>query len=533
MKKFIYTIALGVLFTACQKSDLNLLNPNEPTPNSSLIVESGLLNFSKGIFVKGLNSTYVIGRQLHSYMGDELYSPYGNWGWRWAEQVTAITLPNGTVLRNPIGPEQKPQLQSTNSRTAGDLNVFQYEWQAMNLLNVSCNQILFSIDNPDLKFSGDAETKKNVLRAWAYWWKGFAYSHIGSIYISGVVNNNLPDGTTNGDFIAREGIIEEATRNFDQCIAALNAVGSNTATYNEVIDAVTPSFNDRSNRVTIDMWKRQISSYKARNMMANKKVSQMTAADWASVVSLAQAGVQQGDNNFKIGMDPAATNDLAGGFYHPYALLGSGNQFCFVSERLVQEYGETDQRLAKNFYRLASPNLRADRGYNFGTRWGATQIEDGGLFATSANRGYMELGVTYEENQLDIAEANIRSGSVPAGLTIIDAIRNYQSAGVPAVAGTGLSQAQAVTVLMKERRVALFQRGTAFYDARRWGVTAPAAQGGGRNDAVVYLPASTLGTTGAETRVCKIDYNFMDYFDVPLNELDFNPPSPGSAPVIQ
>ena len=29
-----------------------------------------------------------------------------------------------------------------------------------------------------------------------------------------------------------------------------------------------------------------------------------------------------------------------------------------------------------------------------------------------------------------------------------------------------------------------------------------------------------------------IEYNYLDYFDVPLNEIDFNSPASGSAPVV-
>ncbi|KQR65313.1 hypothetical protein ASF92_20500 [Pedobacter sp. Leaf176] len=533
MKKIISIFILVVFLSSCQKTDLELINPNSPTPNASLTVEDGILAFSKGLYVKGLGANFVIGWSLHSFMGDELYSPYGNWGWRWAEQVTSITLPNGTVLKNPIGPEQKPQLQSTNSRTAGDLNVFKYEWESMNLLNASCNLLLASIDKPEAKFTGDVATKKATLRAWAYWWKAYAYSHIGSMYVSGIINNNS-DGTTNGNFITRDAIINEATSNFDKCLAQLNAIATaNIDAYNSTIDAVIPDFAARSSRITPDMWKRQISSYKARNLMANKKVAAMTTADWTAVTTLANAGMLATDNNFRIGMDPNGTNDLSGAFYHPYSLLGLGTQFTFVSERLVQEFETNDARLAANFYLLTSPNLRNDRGFNFGTRYGAVPIESGGKFATSDNRGFMEVGATYEETRLDIAEANIRTGAIEAGLIIIDQIRTYQGANVAATAGTGLTQAAAIAILKRERRVALFQRGTAFYDARRWGVTQSASSGGGRAAANVLIQGSTLGTTGSQIRSCFIDYNFMDYFDIPLNELDFNAPAPGSAPVKQ
>jgi starch-binding outer membrane protein, SusD/RagB family len=158
-------------------------------------------------------------------------------------------------------------------------------------------------------------------------------------------------------------------------------------------------------------------------------------------------------------------------------------------------------------------------------------VEDGGTFATNNNQGFVPFACTYEENALMKAEALIRLGQINPGLAIVDAVRAYQNAGLPAVANTGLTQAQAIEELRRERRVALFQRGVAFYDARRFGFTAPVANGGGRANAIVYLPASVLGTPTDEVRPCFIEYNYMDYWDVPQNELDFNAPAAGSPPV--
>jgi len=42
-----------------------------------------------------------------------------------------------------------------------------------------------------------------------------------------------------------------------------------------------------------------------------------------------------------------------------------------------------------------------------------------------------------------------------------------------------------------------------------------------------------LGPTGtpAQAVPCFMEYNYLDYWDVPQNELDFNAPASGSAPV--
>ncbi|MEJ7673237.1 MAG: RagB/SusD family nutrient uptake outer membrane protein [Chitinophagaceae bacterium] len=68
------------------------------------------------------------------------------------------------------------------------------------------------------------------------------------------------------------------------------------------------------------------------------------------------------------------------------------------------------------------------------------------------------------------AEALIYTGKIQEGLALVDAVRNFQGAGLAKVAGTGLTMAQAVVELRRERRVALAFRGISFYDYRRWGI---------------------------------------------------------------
>lgn len=529
----------SLLFSSCKKENLQLVNPNEPTPELSLKSEAGLTNFALGIIQRqlgnvvnaGVTNLKIVADVHHSIMGDETFSPYGNYGFRWADQAHKVTLPGGQVVTNPIGVPQKVSLQGFNSRQAGDRNVFQYEWAFAYFYISQANILLDALNSSDLILSGDAATKKGLLQAWALWWKGYAYSRLGSIYIAGVINNST-DGTTSSDYVTSAALITEANKILDEAAAVLTTL-TGDATYNALFKAIVPSFSLPDNVVSPDMWKRQINTLKARNLLVNKKVADMTSADWTAVLNLATTGLQITDFVFHQGMTLDGNNDVTGSFFHPFVFVGTTQEFTFASERLIQDYKSGDARLDRNFYLNPSPypaNIR-DRGLQFGTRWAILNVEDGGSFATNNNRGSLPMACSYEENALMRAEALIHTGNIETALQIIDAIRGFQSASLPAVAGTGLDKTHALEELRRERRVALFMRGLAFYDARRWGVIAPVSQGGGRANAVVYLPGSLIGTTGDEVRNCFIEYDYMEYFDVPLNEVDFNTPSATSAPI--
>jgi hypothetical protein len=145
--------------------------------------------------------------------------------------------------------------------------------------------------------------------------------------------------------------------------------------------------------------------------------------------------------------------------------------------------------------------------------------------------GSYELHIAgdYEENQLMLAEAKIYTNDINGGLALIDAVRSFQGAGLPAVSGTGLTLVQAKEELRKERRIALAFRGLSFYDARRWGVINDVANGGGRTGVTVLSPTGPNGSIVVNTNAT-INYNYLDYWDVPDNELVYNPPTTGSAP---
>ena len=132
---------------------------------------------------------------------------------------------------------------------------------------------------------------------------------------------------------------------------------------------------------------------------------------------------------------------------------------------------------------------------------------------------------SYEENALLQSEALIRQGgpvNIAAGLALIDAVRNYQGAGLAAISPLQ-TQAAAAEILRRERRIALAFKGLSFYDARRYDIIDPSKS---RTGCVLLT-----GTAGTLNTNATINYGFLDYWDVPDNELAYNPASAGSAPI--
>ena len=133
---------------------------------------------------------------------------------------------------------------------------------------------------------------------------------------------------------------------------------------------------------------------------------------------------------------------------------------------------------------------------------------------------------TFEENELMKAEAtmyaaNFSPASITAGMAMIDNVRNYQGAGLGVTVAANAAAAK--EELRRERRIGLAFKGLSFYDARRWDIIDPAKS---RTGCVLLS-----GTAGTLNTNATINYGFLDYWDVPDNELVYNPPAAGSAAV--
>ena len=540
--KLTYTLcALIALISFSCKDDLDIQNPNQPGP-ATAATENGIISLAQGsVYVNGFKELkyydgvpgyYWTGAMgFHELMGDvigeEAANIYGN-------QIGCpeyVILDNGTKVLNPNAPNtQRGLLKLVNVNANAGQNTLFYEWAYMYAMNNGCNTVLTTIE--DVELSGDAATKTNAIKAWAYFWKGYAYSRIGSTYYAGIINNT--PNASNSDFVTKEEIIAEANANFDAAASLLAGTTDNDA-YRSTLGLLIPSFNQvgKGGVPSPEMWIRTINTMKARNLLVNTPVADMTSAQWNEIISLTTSGLQEADMVFT---GRANSNgdfiSATSGAIAPKATGNPGSGITYkISERLIQEFKPGDLRLDNNFNQLPAPwRGESSRGNSFNTRWellnGGNGVE-GTIVMSSRDVGEYELYLasTYEENQLMLAEAKINTGDVEGGLAIIDDIRDMQGAGLDPVAGTGLSVAGAKEELRRERRIVMAFRGLSFYDARRWGIIRDISEGGGRTGTVV------VDATGQVNTNATINYNFVDYWDVPDSELVYNTPSPDSSPV--
>jgi len=536
-------ILVGILgvtlsLTACKK-DLDITNVNSPTPSSAQN-ENGAVALAQGtIYLNGFYnlkfSDGVYGRfwagamGFQEIMGDVVGAEAANAFMNQIGCPNKVTLDNGTVVLNPSSPKTQYELvRYANQNAQGGSNTTFYEWAYMYNMITAANKILELADKTTFTGTG-AATKKATIQAWAYWWKGYAYSRIGSTYYAGIIQNQPTDAVlTNGKYVTKEAIITEASANFDKAVTALGAATS-SADYTATLGKLIPTYlqKGKGGVLTIDMWKRSINTMKARNILVNTTKASMTASQWNTILTLTNDGVKSTDLIF------TARTDANGSFIESSvadkvgqaATTGSTNTYK-LSERWVQEFVAGDKRRDNNVITLASVGLfNTDRGNSFNTRYSLKYGGSGlaGVITWANNvigANEITIAATYEENELMKAEALIMTGQIDKGAESIDAVRTYQGAGLAAL-GTGLTQAAAYEQLRRERRIALAFRGLSFYDARRWEIIAPDKS---RTGAVV------LSSTGVVSTNATIVYGFLDYWDVPDNELAYNPAEAGSAP---
>jgi starch-binding outer membrane protein, SusD/RagB family len=530
-------LGISLAITSCKK-DLDISNTNQPTPGSAQN-ETGVISLAQGaIYRNGFfdlkYSDGVFGRfwagatGFHELMGDVIGAEAANSFMNQIGCPNKVTLDNGTAVANPSAINtQYALLRAINSNAQQGSNPTFYEWAYMYNMITSANSVLDIVGKTTFTGTG-AATKKATVQAWAYWWKGYAYARLGSIYYAGLIQNaTTTDASTNGNYVAKEALIIESNANFDKAVTAL-AAATSASDYNSILGNLIPTFlqKGKGGVLTATMWLHNINTMKARNILVNTTKAAMTAGQWASILTLVNNGVTATDLIFT-GLTDANGDFLGTTIADKIQSSGSATGTYKLSERWVQEFKTGDKRKDNNVRKLTNVGLfNTDRGNVFNTRYSLTNGGSGiaGVVVYANNlSGANEITLcgTYEENELMKAEALIQTGQVDMGAALIDKVRDYQGAGLTAL-GAGLTQAVAYEELRRERRIGLAFKGLSFYDARRWEIIAPDKS---RTGCVV------LSATGVVSTNATINYGYLDYWDVPDNELAYNPATGTSAPV--
>ncbi len=543
---------LAVISLNSCKDQLDVKNPNSPTFGGNVNNEPGIAAYAKGgIYWNGFNygnawlgdSFFSLPWGYHELMGDAIGGGQGS-----NNQTTTMGVPDkfvadpanaaSTTFTNPSPQVSIIRSFNTTAGTANGSNALYYEWQSMYAMINACNTTLETVASIGL-----SKDKASTVQAWAYWWKGYAYAHIGTMYYAGLIVDK--SGTIVNKFVSQPAIIAESNKNLTLAQTTLNGI-SNQSDYSAMIAQLIPQQCQvgLGQALSSAEWIRTINTMLARNIVLNKlapfvnnnpnavisksSISPMTAADWQSVITLCNNGIKSGDKVF------TGRTSTSNSFFTPNGgsvagILTQSNQTTTfkLSERLVQQFKVGDKRLAN--FTTANGTFFGDANTNTtryslvdGVAKGLTGISILGSRAIGGLEIY--IGPTFEENMLMLAEANIRTGSISAGVGMIDNVRKYQGAGVAALPTT-ITVAEALKELSMERLAALALRGLTFFDLRRWGWTYSVANGGGRYGSTILFKGNIYNNA-------TIDYNFMDYWDVPADETVQNPPSADSGPVI-
>jgi starch-binding outer membrane protein, SusD/RagB family len=543
--------AIMLVSSACTKQ-LDVKDPNDPTFAGNVNTEGGIAAYAQG-------SVYWNGFSYgDGWLGDSYFSL--PWGYRELmgdvvgggqgsnNQTTTMGVPDSfvadptnaaaTTFTN-TSPQATGIIRGFNdpASTANGNNALYYEWTNMYAMINGCN---ITLENVGSIASLSADKLKTV-QAWAYFWKGYAYAQLGSMYYAGLIEDK--SATINNKYVDHNAIIAESDKQLKLAQTTLSAI-SNQGDYLTMIAELIPQQNQTGlgKAPSTAQFIKSINTLLARNIVVNRlapfvngstsatiakaSIPAATAADWAQVITYANAGIGQGDYVFT--GRSSGTNSFfsaTSGTVASIAAASNQNTTYKVSERLVANFGTGDARLAN--FSTTDGIFYGDANTNT-TRYSLVDGAAKGLTVPvlgSKLPGGIEvyIGPSYEENALMLAEAKIRTGDVAGGVTLINAVRAYQKAGVAALATT-ISATAALTELTKERGASLAFRGLSWFDARRWGWTYSIANGGGRYGATLIY--NKVVYTNA-----KINYNFMDYWDVPGDETGKNAPAAGSAAV--
>ena len=507
----LFSLLIGVVVLTGCSDELLVNNPNAPTPEA-LTSEEGINRQARGIYSGLYDGGFFpwIVMQYHDGMGDQIPSAVGNYWFVDMVNPEEITYSDGTTHEPPVargGPPQQQIVDMVNDRTQSDPALL-YEWRAAYKANNEANLLLQALDSPDLTILANADQKMRGFRAWAYFWKGYAYSRIGLLYEQGLVTDEY--GETTSEYSSSSQMLAESNRMLD--LAIENANG-----FDAVRESVVPDLFGV--KPTGDGLRQAANTLKARNTLQGKYRDEMTQSDWQQVETFADAGLTSNTEAIQWVFDNVTFAATGTVLYRAGAL---GPTWAYVSMRQVQEYYPGDNRIQREGEDHPGAAVRivdvenaytSPRGFNHTT----TARGQEPVFESVVGNSQLYL-VSAEENLLMAAEAKLALGNAGEAAELVNTVRDMQGAGLDALTAGDIE----FETIRRERRVALLARGLAYYDARRLRISTP---DGGRENAWVYRSDNETLDTDAS-----IYYNFRPYWPVPVHETTFNPPLDAGAP---
>lgn len=499
-KYILLLLCLFMLPLACE-DQLDVTNPNNPTPDI-VLSEEGLKRQAVGIWDAPGGFWEWVSWSLLEAMGDNLVMPWVNFDWnRFFGNIELIEYSDGSA-------DWSPRIQASPSRSQAEWvsfindrqitqGGFEAQWLTAYGFNTEANRILQALDE-GVALTGDVQAKEDAYRAWAHFWKGYAYSMVGLFYEQGVVNDD-PTGTNN-DFKSSAEMIAASQAELD---LALQTAGSFGIIARDVIPGIFPT------NLTSASFIQNIHTLKARNLLMSKRQEDISSAEWQQIKNWAEEGLMVNDGALLFDSDESTHLTS---ITHRWRL--STNIWHRVSARVIQIMSEnSDQRL--NRFQFTTG------GGSFANRVTQPQINSPWLTLSgspyaSSSPGTPQYILSAEENMLMLAEAELGLGNPGPAAGWVNTVRAMplQQAGLPDETTVTLQD------IRNERKVALFGRAVAFYDARRFGEIDAKSEGGGIFDVWVYH-IDANGDLVLDDNA-NIYFDFLPYYALPDAEADFN-----------
>lgn len=242
--------AIMLVSSACTKQ-LDVKDPNDPTFAGNVNTEGGIAAYAQG-------SVYWNGFSYgDGWLGDSYFSL--PWGYRELmgdvvgggqgsnNQTTTMGVPDSfvadptnaaaTTFTN-TSPQATGIIRGFNdpASTANGNNALYYEWTNMYAMINGCN---ITLENVGSIASLSADKLKTV-QAWAYFWKGYAYAQLGSMYYAGLIEDK--SATINNKYVDHNAIIAESDKQLKLAQTTLSAI-SNQGDYLTMIAELIPQQN--------------------------------------------------------------------------------------------------------------------------------------------------------------------------------------------------------------------------------------------------------------------------------------------------